>query len=126
MREFRSKFLPYMLTGGIAAVVDAGGFAVLVNAKLGIAAAGIISFCIAALVNYGLTSRFVFNRPSTLHGFMLFFSGALIGLSTNVGITLIGVFVFWLPPLVAKLVGIALAFLLNFLINLHIVFRARG
>jgi putative flippase GtrA len=121
--EFLSKLLAYAVTGGIAAVVDAGGFALLVDAKLSIAVAGVLSFCIAALVNYSLTSRFVFNREATSHGFVLFLSAALVGLSINMGITLIGVFTLGLPPIAAKLTGIATAFLVNFLINLHIVFR---
>ena len=43
----------------------------------------------------------------------------------NVGVTFIGVFVFVLPPLAAKLMGIAIAFFANFLINLRIVFHTR-
>jgi putative flippase GtrA len=35
------------------------------------------------------------------------------------------VFIVGLPPLAAKLVGIAIAFIVNFLINLRIVFRTR-
>jgi putative flippase GtrA len=126
MREFLSKLLSYAVTGGIAAVVDAGGFALLVNTRLNVAVAGVLSFCIAAVVNYSLTSRFVFNRRATLHGFVLFLSAALIGFLTNIGITLIGVLALGLPPLAAKLAGIATAFLANFLINLRIVFRTRS
>lgn len=123
MHEFLSKLLPYAMTGGIAAVVDAGGFALLLNAKLGVAVAGVFSFCIAAVVNYLLTSRFVFGREVSLRGFTLFFSAALIGLSINVGITLLGFYVLGLQPVVAKLIGIGTAFFVNFLINLRVVFR---
>jgi len=118
-----SKLLPYAMTGGIAAIVDAGGFALLLNAGLGIATAGVLSFCAAAVVNYLLTSRFVFGRELSARGFALFFSAALIGLSINVGLTLIGFYVLALPPLVAKLIGIGTAFFVNFLINLRVVFR---
>ena len=123
MREFLSKLLPYAMTGGTAAVIDAGGFALLVNAKLGVAVAGILSFCAAAVVNYLLTSRFVFSHEASLRGFTLFFSAALIGLSINVGLTLLGFYVLGLEPLVAKLIGIGTAFFVNFLINLRVVFR---
>jgi ABC-type glycerol-3-phosphate transport system permease component len=67
-----------------------------------------------------------FCRRATLHGFVLFLSAALLGFSTNIGITLIGVLALGLPPLAAKLAGIATAFLANFLVNLHIVFRTRS
>jgi putative flippase GtrA len=125
MRDFISKLLQYALTGGIAAVVDAGGFVLLVNARLSIVAASCLSFCIAALVNYNLTSRFVFNREATLSGFASFMAAALIGLTVNIGGTFVGVFIVGLPPLAAKLVGIATAFIVNFLINLRIVFHTR-
>jgi putative flippase GtrA len=121
--DFVSKLLRYGVTGGIAAVVDAGGFALLVSAKLGIFAAGCLSFCIAALVNYSLTSRFAFNREATLRGLAAFTAAALIGLMVNVGVTLLGVFTMGLPPLAAKLMGIGTAFIVNFLINLRFVFH---
>lgn len=123
MRDFISKLLLYGLTGGIAAVVDAGGFALLVNVELSILAAGCLSFCFAALVNYSLTSRFVFNREPSLRGLAAFTVAALIGLMVNVGVTLLGVFVMGLPPLAAKVMGIGIAFFVNFLINLRVVFH---
>src|SRR6267142_5677074 len=126
MRGFVSRLLQYAVTGGIAAVVDAGGFVLLVNAKLSIVVAGCLSFCMAALVNYNLTSQFVFNRETTLRGFAPFLAAALIGLTVNIGVTSIGVFVVGLPPLAAKLMGIAIAFFVNFLINFRIVFHTKA
>jgi len=121
MRDF-VRLLQYAVTGGIAAVVDSGGFALLVNAKLSIVVASSLSFCIAALVNYSLTSQFVFNHKATLRGFATFMGAALIGLTVNVGVTLVGVFVLGLPPFAAKLMGIAISFIVNFF-NLRIVFN---
>jgi putative flippase GtrA len=125
MRDFVWRLLQYAVTGGVAAVIDAGGFVLLVNAKLNIIAAGCLSFCIAALVNYALTSQFVFNREATLRGFAPFMAGALVGLTVNVSITSMGMFLAGLPALAAKLVGIAIAFIVNFLINTHIVFHTK-
>jgi putative flippase GtrA len=113
------------VTGGIAAVVDAGGFVLLVHAKLSIVVASCLGFYIAALINYNLTSRFVFNCEATLRGFLQFMAAALIGLTVNIGVTFAGVFTMGLPPLAAKLMGIAIAFIVNFLINLRIVFRTK-
>ena len=123
MREFISKLLKYAVTGGVAAVIDAGGFALLVMAKMSIPVAACLSFCIAAFANYSLTTRFVFNRRASLQSFGYFMATALIGLSVNISVTLMGVFTLGLPPLAAKLSGIAIAFLVNFLLNRHIVFR---
>jgi putative flippase GtrA len=126
VRDFVGKLLRYGVTGGIAAVVDAGGFVLLVNAKLSIVVASCLSFCVAALVNYNLTSRFVFDREATVRGFAPFMAAALIGLTVNIGVTLMGVFAVGLPPLAAKLMGIGIAFIVNFLINLRIVFHTRS
>jgi len=119
------KLLQYGVTGGIAAVVDAGLFMLLVNARLNIVVASCLSFCIAALVNYSLTSRFVFNREATIRGLAAFTVAALVGLMVNIGVTLLGIFIVGLPPLAAKLAGIGTAFIVNFLINLRIVFNTR-
>ncbi len=126
MLDLVGKLLQYGVTGGIAALVDAGGFMLLVNAKLGIVVASCLSFCIAALVNYSLTSRFVFNREATIRGLAAFTAAALVGLMVNIGVTLLGVFTVGLPPLAAKLTGIGSAFIVNFLINLRIVFHTRS
>lgn len=126
MLDLMGKLLQYGVTGGIAAVVDAGGFMLLVKAKLGIVVASCLSFCIAALVNYSLTSRFVFNREATVRGLAAFTAAALIGLMVNIGVTLLGVLTVGLPPLAAKLIGIGTAFIVNFLINLRIVFHTRS
>lgn len=125
MRELFSKLLRYGMTGGIAAIVDAGGFELLVRAGLGIAAAGTASFCVAALVNYYLTSQFVFGQRKTAVGFA-FFVVAIIGLAVNVTVTVAGVYWFDLLPIVAKVLGIGTAFLINFGLNTVIVFRRRG
>lgn len=126
MRALLAKLMGYGVTGGIAAIVDAGGFALLLRAGLGIAAAGTASFCAAAVVNYVLSSRFVFAGRTSAQGFVLFFVVALIGLAVNLGVTLAGVYWVGLPPLLAKIAGIGIAFLVNFALNLRIVFRPPG
>jgi len=126
MHNIVSNFLRYMVTGGIAAVTDVGGFAFLINARLNVLIAGIASFCVAALVNYLLTSRFVFGGTATAFGFTLFFFAALIGLSVNVSITIVGVYLLLLTPIVAKVVGIGIAFIVNFGLNMLFVFQPKN
>ena len=96
----------------------------LIALGLGIAAAGTMSFCVAALVNYLLSSRFVFASGRSAQGFALFFVIALLGLTINLGVTLAGVYLAGLPPVLAKIGGIGTAFLINFALNLRFVFRA--
>jgi putative flippase GtrA len=116
------KFLRYALTGGVAAVVDAGSFFILTKVELPVAPAAILSFCLAALVNYRLTARFVFSRDATTRGFTLFFVAALVGLTVNVNLMLASIALFDLPPLTAKIFGIGTALLVNFYLNMRIVF----
>jgi putative flippase GtrA len=117
------KLLRYFLTAGAAAVVDVGGFALLRLIPLPIAAAAVISFCAAAMVNFLLTARFVFNRSPTLQGFAVFFLAALGGLIVNVSVTLAASLYLGIVPVLAKIIGVGTAFLVNFWLNLRIVFR---
>lgn len=123
MRALITGLLRYGLTGGTAAVVDLGGFLLLTSQDVAIAPAAVISFVAAAVVNYVLTSRFVFGSQASLRRFVLFFAAALVGLAVNVGVTVFAATVLHFPPGFAKLVGIGTAFLLNFALNAGIVFR---
>jgi putative flippase GtrA len=119
------KFSRYFLTGGAAAIVDAGGFAMLHSLGVSTPPAAVASFALAAVVNFLLTARFVFGQRPTGRGFTLFLLAALIGLTVNVSVTIAGVELLDLPPVVAKIVGIGTAFSLNFLLNLLVVFRVK-
>jgi|SRR5882757_977373 len=118
------KLIRYFFTAGTAAIADVGGFALLCLLAIPIAASAVTSFCLATVVNYLLTSRCVFNREATLRGFGLFFVAAVGGLTINVSVTLAGSLYLGLAPVLAKIVGVGTAFLLNFWLNLRIVFRA--
>lgn len=115
------KLVSYALTGGTAAVVDAGSFIALLHAGLPATLAGTVSFGIAAVVNYRLTARHVFSRDASLRGFLLFLLGALGGMLVNVGVTTFAI-TEGLAPLIAKILGIGVAFFINFAINSRIVF----
>jgi putative flippase GtrA len=117
------KLLRYFFTAGAAAIVDVGGFAALCLTPIPIAVSAVTSFCLATVVNYLLTSRYVFNRVATLRGFGLFFVAAVGGLMVNVSVTLAGSLWLGIAPVLAKIVGVGTAFLLNFWLNLRIVFR---
>jgi putative flippase GtrA len=124
-RSMTSKATRYMLTGGLAAVVDAGGFVALLAAGLAAAPAATLSFCIAAAVNYLLTSRFVFGASLSRSRFAKFLLFAVVGLGINVGITLLLIHAAGLPPAFAKIGGIGVAFFANFAMNAGLVFRER-
>lgn len=123
MRAHITGLLRYVMTGGTAAVVDLGGFLLLISQDIALAPAAVISFVAAAVVNYLLTSRFVFASEASMRRFALFFAVALVGLAANVGVTVLAATVLHLPPGFAKLVGIGTAFLLNFALNTGVVFR---
>ena len=128
------KAYGYLLVGGLAAIVDIGLFHLLthyafspLNPTLGgnILLAAALSFGLAALVNYGLSSFWVYRRNwQSARRAALFLSFALVGLSINSGAT------WWLAhnlpimPTLAKIGGVAVAFVVNFLMNTFIVFKA--
>jgi putative flippase GtrA len=115
----------YVLTGGTAAIVDLSVFAALHRVGVHIAVAASLSFCVAAVVNYTLTSIFVFKTPLSPKGFALFFGVALLGMSINVGVTVAGSTFTPLGPILSKVCGIGVAFLFNFWLNSTFVFKAR-
>ena len=123
MISLRSKLVGYFFTAGTAAIVDIGGFAVLSRIGIPIAVAAVASFCVATIVNYLLTSRWVFTKPVSLRGFGVFFAAALGGLLVNVSITTFGSLYLGIAPVLAKICGVGTAFLVNFWLNLRIVFR---
>ncbi|MGO9170558.1 MAG: GtrA family protein [Rhodomicrobium sp.] len=113
----------YSVTGGIAAVVDTGVFSTLDRFGVITPVAASLSFCVAALVNYGLSARYAFGQKASGRGFRRFFLASLAGLAINVGVTVGLVVVVALPATLAKLSGIGVAFFVNFVINHLIVFR---
>jgi putative flippase GtrA len=123
MTGTHGKLLRYFLTAGAAASVDVGGFAALCLTAIPIAVAAITSFCVATVVNYLLTSRYVFNQLPTMQGYGLFFAAAVGGLLVNVSVTLLGSLYLGIAPVLAKTVGVGTAFLVNFWLNLRVVFR---
>jgi putative flippase GtrA len=123
MTGTQGKLLRYFFTAGAAAVVDVGGFAALRLTPVPIAVSAVVSFCVATVVNYLLTSRYVFHRAPTLRGYGLFFAGALGGLLVNVTLTTAGSLYLGIAPVLAKALGVGAAFLVNFWLNLRVVFR---
>jgi putative flippase GtrA len=114
----------YFVTGGIAAIVDIGGFWALTSMGLAIPLAATISFMVAAVVNYRLSTRFVFHQPASLAGFVRFVTAALVGLCINVGVTTV-LRQHGLLPVLAKTGGVGTAFIVNYLLVTLLVFRRR-
>lgn len=124
--EVVDKFRRYILTGGTAAVVDWAIFTSLHALGVPAVAATTCSFLIAAVVNYSLCCLLVFHRPLSLRGFFLFLSGAALGYCINTTVTLSAMSLTHFPAEVCKVAGIGTAFLLNFYVNLTVVFRDRS
>lgn len=120
--ERLARPLRYVLTGGTAALVDLGGFALLLILSLPLALAGTISFLAALGVNYYLSSRYVFHVTPDLRRLPLFALGAGLGLCINMGVTII-LAGLGTAPLLAKAVGIGVAFVFNYSVNLLVVYR---
>jgi putative flippase GtrA len=115
--------LQYLITGGAAAAVDVAGFAALSAAGAPVALAAACSFAVATVVNFLLTSRWVFRATPTRHRYFAFLLGAVSALVVNVALTYVGTMYLVQPPVVAKTFAIAMTFLLNFWINSRVIFR---
>jgi len=123
MDTLLSRFLRYFMTGGIAAIVDIGGFGLLTYINVQTLVAAMVSFIIAAIVNYQLSSRYVFDHKPTQKHFYQFLLIAVIGLCINVTITMVLMRSVEGFPMLAKVVAIAITFMINFLLNNFIVFK---
>ncbi len=122
LRQRLEQLLRYFMTGGSAAVVDLGLFAILCPQYLPVATAATISFLCAAVVNYALTTVFVFKAAFGARKFAKFLAFAFLGLVFNVSVTVFVANVVGAPPALAKAVGIGTAFLFNFWLNAVFVF----
>jgi putative flippase GtrA len=138
----------YILTGATAAVVDVTIFNVLhAGGGMPVVLAASCSFCVAAVVNYALSSIFVFGHALSLRQLTRFFGVAVLGMTINVGVTGVAdalapfqAMVAWasgiagLPPTflapyaadLGKVCGIGVAFAFNFYMNNTVVFRERS
>ena len=118
------EFLRYLVTGGAAFLVDAGGFAVLNALGVAVLPAAAASFAAAALVNYSLTSAFVFGgtRRSAAQA-LGFLAVALVGLALNTVLT-VGIHAgLEISAPLAKVAAIAVTLPWNFTANKRLVFR---
>ena len=124
-RRLAGQGARYLLTGGLAAVVDIGGFWALERAGLPVAQAAVISFIPAAVVNFIATSLFVFKAAPSVRRFWMFLAFAGVGLAINASVTwALSQALPWTP--LAKVAGVGVAFIANFLMNALIVFRTSG
>ena len=114
----------YTITGGLSAVIDVGGFALLAPVLPSLPAA-VLAWAIAAVFNYVTSSVFAFPTPLGWGRFFAFFVSASLGMVVNVSVTM-ALLAFASPPAwAAKLGGVGVAFVFNFLINYLVVFARR-
>ena len=126
-RSMREYAWGYTLAGGLAACVDIGGFHWLAPRLQPLLLAAVLSFVLAAMVNYTVSSLWVYRRRwRSLRRVALFLAFACVGLAVNAGVT------WWLAstlPLhatLAKVGGVATAFGINFWMNTQLVFARAG
>ncbi len=117
----------YTLAGGVAAGVDIGGFHLLAPHLAHLLLAAALSFAAAAVVNYTLSSLWVYRRawraPRQAARFLAF---ACAGLALNAGVTWALATSLPLHATLAKVGGVATAFGFNFVANTRWVFRRAG
>ncbi|SDW56616.1 GtrA family protein [Roseicitreum antarcticum] len=117
------QFGRYIVAGGLAACVDLGGFVVLTSAGMALLPAAVLSFALAMLVNFALSSAYVFGAKATWRRLAGFAAFATLGLCLNTGLTLSAATMLGLAPWLAKTCGIGGAFVFNYAVNALVVFR---
>lgn len=116
------KVLAYAAAGGVAAVVDIGIFTALFHQVDNHVVLAAFSFMIAAVVNYCLSSFYVFQTSLSFKRFLLFLYFAAIGFVINVSLTIAALSLISTNPAVAKLFGVGVAFFFNYVLNRTLVF----
>ena len=115
----------YLIVGGLAALVDIGLFHWLAPRFAGVLLPAAFSFLVAAVVNYSLSSLWVYRRQwRSWRRATMFLLFASVGLCINAGATWWIASSLAIAPTLAKVGGVAIAFAANFLMNTFIVFRA--
>lgn len=119
------QFARYLLVGGAAAVIDFSGFLAALALGAPLVSAAAIGFLIALLFNFAMSARYVFGAAASFRRFALFALFAGFGLTINTSATAAAAFGAGAAPPLAKVIGIAVAFTFNFLVNALVVFRAK-
>ncbi|MDA8051021.1 MAG: GtrA family protein [Rhodospirillales bacterium] len=122
------SFYTYFVVGGLAAIVDIGGFMLLTGA-FGIPWfwAALASFVVSAAVNYLLSIRFVFEsgvRFRRHHEMALVLLVSVIGLGFNEAALWLMIAGVDLGRLPAKVIATGVVFLWNYSARQRFIFRA--
>lgn len=116
-RSLHSKAVRFAAVGILNTIVDMTVFALLVAASAAPLFANLLAWLVAVLFSYALNSRWSFDRASHLsdvRSFGRFFTlGALISLGVSTGAIAVLTDTIGLWP--AKILGVILAAILNFL-----------
>ncbi|HUA76190.1 MAG TPA: GtrA family protein [Acetobacteraceae bacterium] len=123
-----ATFYSYFVVGGIATVVDIGGFMILTG-KYDVPWfwAAMMSFVVSVVVNYLLSIRFVFEsgvRFRRHHEAALVLAVSVIGLLLNEAALWVMIEMAGTGRLPAKLVATAVVFLWNYGARQNFIFRA--
>lgn len=115
-RPLGTKAGRFLIVGLINTVIDMAVFAVLLGLGLRPLVANVLSWAVAVTFSYIVNSRWSFERDetlSTVQSVLRFISlGALISLGVSSGV--IAAFAGWIGLWPAKILGVALAAVLNF------------
>ena len=124
---FYFRLVKYLAVGGAAAVTDISLFALfMMHFGLGIAAASVLSFLFAVVVNYYLgilitfDSRVRFRRHEE---FVLVFLVSASGLLLNIGCTYLFVQVTNFAPVIAKILAALPTLVWNYMLRRNFIFK---
>lgn len=120
------QFFLYAAVGGLCSIVDVGGFWILQGFEMPLIPASGTSFTVATLLNYILSSMFVFTRGrhSRNQEVLLVFGVSLVGLGLNSLLVYLFVRLFFVAGVWAKISAIPFVLFWNFFGRRVLVFYA--
>lgn len=129
-RFFRWRFARYMLASASGTVIDLGSFLLLYSAGMVAGIAAAIGYALGTIIHWLVSSRVVFPDRLAEAGLKRGGQQAMFGVSAILGLGLTAAIVTGadaagFDPRLAKLVAMAVSFLIVWLVRLNLVFQPR-
>jgi putative flippase GtrA len=113
----------FAVIGAIVTLTDLLCFYVLMTHDLPAIAAHIISYCLVYPAHYLLNRHYTFQQKGPIILKRALFGWGIGFLTLGLSTLTLWSFIQFLPPMIAKIVTTLVIFVLNFLINKHVIFK---
>jgi dolichol-phosphate mannosyltransferase len=122
------QLLIYFFIGGFSAITNLLSFTILYYAGLHIIPAAIVSFCIAATVNYILCIKWLFRHQARWKALteILFYIIFVTCIGISDVLITYSLYITFIHPVLAKTVACIIVFIINFLARKYFIFKEKA